>query len=422
MVNTLGMSNSKNSNESRQKVKIGIVGCGVVATAYYLPFIIGQEDAELVAVCDSNPKRTVACARLFGAREQYTDYYEMIAKGDIEAVFILTGPGTHASFTLAAVEAGKHILLQKPMALTVEDTNKIVDAVRKHKVKALVEPSSDSPLDPMYPPIRQLIRDGALGELYWFSWMAGAPSTYGPGLGGNPYGVGAFHAKDSGGMLLDFPYAPTQIVSLLGSCKSVTGTGKISIPDRQIVPDSEYDKFLEAATDPQDANYWNVVLDLPKTQHVKMEAPDNVFSTYEMDNGCIGVFHIARPIHPMPPGASGGGFRIYGTEGNLSMGGNSSMFAMISTRKDLLPHTDENGWYNVPYRKTEPSKWPIPAKGSFNYYHESTRHLIDCILNDTEPYLSVEWGRHITEMMVGALLSAETGQRYEMTTTLEGLR
>ena len=54
----------------------------------------------------------------------------MLRRADIEAVFILTGPGTHARFTVQAAEAGKHILLQKPMATTLEDANAIVTAVR----------------------------------------------------------------------------------------------------------------------------------------------------------------------------------------------------------------------------------------------------------------------------------------------------
>jgi predicted dehydrogenase len=406
---------------SKPKVKVGIVGCGVVATAYYLPYLIQQEDVELVAVCDTAPARTEACVRLFGAKEPYHDYDEMIAQADIDLVFILTGPGTHASFALKAAEAGKHLLLQKPMALTITDSNKIVAAVRRNRVKALVEPSSDSPLDPQYPPMRELIGKGALGNPYWFQWTVAAPDRYGPGLGGNPYGVGAFYARDSGGMLMDFPYAPTQIVSLLGACKSVTGLGAISIPDRQIVPDEQYDRFLAQATDPAAANYWDVVMNLPRTAHVKMEAEDNVFSLYEMDNGAIGVFHIARPLHPMPKGSTPGGLRIFGTEGNLAVnvGGR---FSLISSRRDLLPEVDENGWYRVPYPPTQPAAWPKPAKGGFNYYEESTRHLIDCIQRDEDPLINVEWGRHITEMMAGALESSRAGVRYQMTSTLEGLR
>jgi predicted dehydrogenase len=106
--------------------------------------------ADLVAVCDLYRERTEACARLFGAKAQYQDYDEMIERADVEAVWILTGPGTHARFTLTAVEAGKHVLLQKPMATTMKDANAIVAAVRKAGVKALIEPSANSPLDPAH--------------------------------------------------------------------------------------------------------------------------------------------------------------------------------------------------------------------------------------------------------------------------------
>jgi predicted dehydrogenase len=51
-----------------RRVRVGVVGCGVVATAYYLPYLMKQRDAELIAVCDTNPARTAACARLFGAK------------------------------------------------------------------------------------------------------------------------------------------------------------------------------------------------------------------------------------------------------------------------------------------------------------------------------------------------------------------
>jgi predicted dehydrogenase len=404
-----------------RKVKVGIVGCGVVATAYYLPYLVRMESAELVAVCDVYRERTEACVRLFGAKEQYQDYYEMIKHADIEVVLILTGPGTHTAFSIAAAQAGKHILLQKPMATTLEDANAIADAVRAAGVKALVEPSENSPVNPLYPPLRRLIEQGVLGDPYWFSWIEPMFEKYHPSLGGNPYGAGAFFTKDSGGMLMDFPYAPNQIVTLLGNCKSVMGMGKTSVPDRAIVPDSEYNKFLAGVTDPDDANYWDVVLDLPKTEHVTMGAEDNVFSLYEMANGAIGVFHVGRPFHPVLPGTGAGGLRIFGTEGNLITGG-GYFASIISNRKALLPHVDADGWYHVkPVGDVSKAKWPQPVPGGFNYYHASTQHLIDCILDDRDPVVNVEWGRHVTEMMTAALESSRTGRRYEMTTTLEGL-
>jgi len=407
------------SSSGTREVKVGIVGCGVVATAYYLPYLMRMPEAEITAVCDIYEERTAACVRLFGAREQYRDYYEMIRRSDIDAVFILTGPGTHVPFTLAAVEAGKHVLLQKPMALTLDDANAITAAVRKTGVKALIEPSQNSPLEPAYASLRALLDTGVLGVPYWFTLIPNSPSTYHPSLGGNPYGAGAFFTEDSGGILFDFPYAPSQIVTLLGSCKSVMGTSAISVPDRYIVPEEKYNEFLAQATDPDNANYWDVVVNLPKTEHVITGAPDNVFSLYEMANGWSGVFHAGRPFHPVPKGFMGG-LHIYGSEGNLFMGG-GHFASIISTRRDLLPSVDTDGWHRIPVTG-DPSKtpWPRPTYGGFNYYHASTQHLVDCILQDRDPLLNVEWGRHITEMMYGAVVSARTGRRYEMTTVLDG--
>jgi hypothetical protein len=247
---------------------------------------------------------------------------------------------------------------------------------------------------------------------------SGSASTYHPSLGGNPYGLGAFFSADSGGILFDFPYAPSQIVTLLGPCRSVIATAQISVPDRAIVPEEAYNRFLAQATDPDDANYWDVVLSLPKTEQVTMGAPDNVFSLYEMANGWTGVFHAGRPFHPVPPGFMGG-LHIYGSEGNLFMGAGGSFASIISSRRDLLPFVDADGWCRIPvHGNPQPAAWPKPAIGGFNYYHASTQHLIECILRDEDPVANVEWGRHITEMMYGALVSAATGQRYAMTTTL----
>ncbi len=163
------------------KVKVGVVGCGVVAAAYYLPYLMKMENAELIAVCDRFETRTNACARLFGAKQQYRDYDNMIDRADIEAVLILTAPGTHVPFTLKAVEAGKHVLIQKLMATNMADARKIAAAIRKNKVKALIEPSSSTPLEPEVVQLRQLIRQGCWEISCGFRWLPpGRPPT-GPG-------------------------------------------------------------------------------------------------------------------------------------------------------------------------------------------------------------------------------------------------
>jgi predicted dehydrogenase len=411
------MSTSLISARSK-KVNVGVVGCGVVATAYYLPYLMRMDTVELVAVCDRFATRTQACARLFGVKEQYRDYDEMIDRADIEAVFILTAPGTHVPFTLRAIAAGKHVLLQKPMATDMDAARQIAAAVRQAGVKAIIEPSSGTPLDPDMALLRHLVKQGVLGEVQWFSLAYTGPTTYGPSLGNNPYGQDAFYAKDSGGFLFDFPYGPIQIVGVLGPCKSVMASARISLAENYIVPEHNYDAFLAQVTDPDRANYWDVVLDLPRTQRVQMEAYDNVYSLYEMVEGAIGTCHVGRIHHPVLPESGGGSLQIFGTEGNLIFGAGYTA-SIISKRKELLPHTDADGWFHIPRRgDLSKAKWPQPTPGAFNYYHASAQHLIDCILEDREPIVNVDWGLHITEMMAGAVESVTTGKRYEMTTTL----
>ena len=111
--------------------------------------------------------------------------------------------------------------------------------------------------------------------------------------------------------------------------------------------------------------------------------------------------------------------QVFGTEGNLIFG--AGYFAsIISSNQELLPQVEADGWYHIHSRgDASKAKWPQPTPGDFNYYHQSTQHFIDCILEDREPVVNVDWGLHITEMMFGALESARTGQKYEMTTTLD---
>jgi predicted dehydrogenase len=306
------------------------------------------------------------------------------------------------------------------MTLTLDEADQITNAVRRAGVKALIEPSGGTPVSESVRQIKSIVDAGALGKPYWFYHVPTGPTSYGPELSGNPYGAGAFYNKDSGGMVFDYPYGPTAIVGILGNVKSVLGSAKVSVPDRAIVPEEKYDEYLKQVTDPEDANYWRVVVNQERTKPIEMAAPDNAWCTYEMENGAIGAYHVGRLFHPMPKGVVMPGLQIFGTDGNLIFGGPHSV-SIISKHKDLLPHTDADGWYHIDKKPLPPSPWPIPPKGGWIYYHESTKHLAECILEDKDPIVNVEWGRHITEIMYGVLESNRTGTRYHMKTTLTGL-
>lgn len=410
---------AKRSSDASGRLRVGVVGCGAVATAYYLPYL--KDHADLVAVCDLNADRAQECQRLFGARRYHTSFDELVAADDIDALWIVTGPGTHKAMAIAAAEAGKHILLQKPMALTPEDCDAIVEAVRRNGVKCLVEPTQQSPVQNHFGEIRRLVRAGALGDPYWFSFVWTGPDRDNGSLGGNPYGAKAFYTRESGGIIMDYAYGPSQIVSVLGPCRSVMAMARLAVPERWIAPESHYDSFLKSASDPERANYWDAVLAAPRSERVTLESEDTVNVLYEMADGWIGMFHVGRPFHPIPKGLRSGSMEVFGTEGNLYFDPRPGVQAtMSSTRRDLIGSTDEFGWRDFPVEGDWRSRvWPKPVPGGFNYYHESSSELMECIRQDRDPFTNVEWGRHINEMLTGAIESARSGRRYTMTSTID---
>ena len=214
-------------------VKCGIVGCGTVAFEQYLPTI--KRKGELVATCDLYEERAKIAKERFGAKRYYTDYYQMLKDPEIEAVFITTGMGTHGKFVIAAAEAGKHLLTQKPLATNLKEANEAVAAVRRAGVKALVEPNVNSP---SILEAKKLIDENALGKILWFSSMR---------LGGEapPFGEKTFFTEEAGGPIFDSGvYAISHITTLLGPVAKVTGVAKLSHPERIIKSEEEHTRAL----------------------------------------------------------------------------------------------------------------------------------------------------------------------------------
>lgn len=116
-----------------KKLRIAIVGCGGIANQKHMPAIKKNADkAELVAFCDIIKERADKAAKEYGTADAkvYTDYKEMLADKDvdIDVVHVCTPNVAHCPITVAAFEAGKHVMCEKPMAHCTEDAKKMIDA------------------------------------------------------------------------------------------------------------------------------------------------------------------------------------------------------------------------------------------------------------------------------------------------------
>ena len=116
------------------KLQIGLVGCGGIANNKHMPALKSQSDlCEIVAFCDIIEERAVKAAKEFGTPDAkvYTDYNEMYKDPEIDVVHVLTPNVAHCPATVAAFEAGKHVMCEKPMAATTEEAEKMMEAWKK---------------------------------------------------------------------------------------------------------------------------------------------------------------------------------------------------------------------------------------------------------------------------------------------------
>ncbi|MDF2511155.1 MAG: Gfo/Idh/MocA family oxidoreductase [Herbinix sp.] len=151
-----------------KKVKIGIIGCGGIANNKHFPALKKNSELnEIVAFCDIVEERAVKAAKEFGAADAkiYTDYKELLANTEVEVVHILTPNVAHAPIAVAAFEAGKHVLCEKPMAHTTEDAQKMIDAWKKSGKKFTI--GYQNRFRPEVQALHKSCQDGELGDIYY---------------------------------------------------------------------------------------------------------------------------------------------------------------------------------------------------------------------------------------------------------------
>lgn len=142
------------------RVGFGVIGAGLFGENHALVYS-RLPGVELVAVCDRNEARAREIAERYGARAYCTDYETVLADPDIKAVSIATPDFAHAEIALAAAQAGKHILCEKPLATTVAEAQAIVDAAAEAGVKLMVDFHNRA--NPPFVAAREQVRSGAIG-------------------------------------------------------------------------------------------------------------------------------------------------------------------------------------------------------------------------------------------------------------------
>lgn len=146
------------------KLRAAVVGCGLVAQRRHLPgFLRLRKNVSICAVCDSNHDVARNVARKFGVHYAYSDLQDLLSREKPDIVDVCTPPQTHASIAIESMENGCHVLLEKPMALSVGDCDSMILASKKYGVKFSIVHNQR-----FYPPFleaQELVENGVVGKL-----------------------------------------------------------------------------------------------------------------------------------------------------------------------------------------------------------------------------------------------------------------
>lgn len=263
-------------------VKVGIVGCGNISAAY-LKIAPTFRILDVVACADLMPERARARAEEFGVPRAST-VDELLADPDIEIIVNLTIPGAHAEVGLAAIEAGKCIYTEKPLAVRREDGQRMVDLAKEKGV--LIGGAPDTFLGGGHQTCRKLVDDGWIGQPV-------AATAFMMGHGHESWHPDpAFYYQAGGGPMFDMgPYYLTALVNLMGPIQRVTGMTRITFPQRTITSQPKYGEQIE------------------------VEVPTHIAGVMEFASGAIGTIATSFDVW----GGQLPRIEVYGTEGTLSV-------------------------------------------------------------------------------------------------------
>lgn len=342
-----------------QPVRIGIVGCGSVMSGPYMSLatqLQQQGKAEVVMACDAVPGKREFVSSRFGIDDFSTDYRDVVLSDNVDLVLVLTSMAEHGAIAKAALEAGKHVLVEKPMATNLDEASNLVE-LATHSPGYLV-PAPHVILSPTYQAIHARVRRGDIGKVLsaraFYGWAG--PSW------------GQWFYRPGGGALFDLGvYNVVSLTGLLGPAKRVTAMAGVAIP-RRIVDGEE------------------IQVEAEDNAHVLIDFGDSVFAVVTTG------FTIQKYRNPA--------IELYGSNGVIQMMGD-----------DWAPDGYEM-WQNGVgawqiYEETA-RRWP---------WTDGLRHLVECIQTGTKPLITPEHGYHALEIMLKAQAAGRDGHARDIEST-----
>ena len=208
----------------------GLIGAGDIVRKRVGEALRNGRGCELVAVSRANADRVEAFAREVGARRWHADWRDLVRDEEIDAVYVATPVHLHAEQTIAAAEAGKHVLCEKPMAMNVAECDRMIAACRDARVRLGI--AYYRHFYPAVIRIRQLIASGAIGQAVFAQMIASEP--FDPRPGAPRYWL-VQPSRSGGGPMADFGCHRLEVLmQLLGPVARVRSVVATVALDREV--------------------------------------------------------------------------------------------------------------------------------------------------------------------------------------------
>ncbi|MCM2676645.1 Gfo/Idh/MocA family protein [Alkalicoccobacillus plakortidis] len=148
-------------------VRVGIIGCGGIANGKQMPSLAKVKEVQMVAFCDIVQERAEKAAADYGTEEAkvYTDFTELLSDTSIDVVHVCTPNKSHSTISIAAMEADKHVLCEKPMAKTAQEAREMVEVAKRTGKKLTIGYDNRYRNDSLY--LKELVEQDELGEVYY---------------------------------------------------------------------------------------------------------------------------------------------------------------------------------------------------------------------------------------------------------------
>jgi predicted dehydrogenase len=350
--------------------RIGIIGCGGIANGKHMPSLKKLPNVAMVAFCDIIADKAAKAAADYGTAgaKVYTDYKELLADGSIDVIHVCTPNDSHADITIAALESGKHVMCEKPMAKTAADAKRMIEAAKRTGKKLTIGYNNRFRTDSQH--LKRVCENGELGEIYFAKAHAirrrGVPT----------WGVFLDEEKQGGGPLIDIgTHALDLTLWMMNNYKP------------KVVLGSAYHKLSQRKNA---ANAWG------PWDPSKFTVEDSAFGMIVMENGATIVLESSWALNTLDIDEAK--CTLCGTEGGADM------------KDGLRLNSEKHGrLYDVDV-ELKNSGVAFYVGNSDSAPDLEMRKWIQAIDEDTEPVVTPEQAFVVSQILEAIYESAKTGK------------